>query len=323
MISGLDIFLPISVLVFVATVTTYFSAKRFLNKRIELARATLRRTRKYKFEKLEEADFPKGDELNALVRQVYRTGQVLEREIRQLHRVENYRRVFIGNVSHELKTPVFAIQGFAETLLDGAIEDENANRAFVEKILHNAERLNNLAGDLIEISRLESGELQMTVEPFNLGEIVSDIIESLEQKAKKNRVTLRSSIPPNLPTVVGDPNHIRQVLVNLIDNALKYTDAGGTVNVAAVKESDGTVGISISDTGIGIAKKYIPRLTERFYRTDQSRSRSAGGTGLGLAIVKHILAAHKQQLTITSEPDIGSSFQFSLPLATRARRAVD
>jgi len=314
LVYGADIIVPVLILVGTAFFVTYYAAKIFLDKRIELARMTLRRTRKYKFGKLDEADFPKGDELNELIRQVYRTGQLLEREIRQLRQVADHRRAFLGNVSHELKTPIFAIQGYAETLLDGALEDPDVNHAFIEKIIRNADRLSNLASDLIEISRIETGELKMRFEPFGLFDIVSEILDSLEPKAAKNAIGMSESIASDLPHVSGDAQHIRQAIANLLDNAIKYTDAGGNVTISA-EARDGFVLIAVSDTGIGIEKKYISRITERFYRVDKSRSRSAGGTGLGLAIVKHILAAHQQDLRVSSKPNVGSTFRFQLPIA--------
>ncbi len=314
LVYGTDVIIPVAIFVGISIFATYYSARHFLDARIELARSTLRRTRKYKFGKLDEADFPKGDELNELIRQVYRTGQLLEREIRQLRQVADYRRAFIGNVSHELKTPIFSIQGYAETLLEGALENPDVNRRFIERIVRNADRLSSLTSDLIEISRIESGELKMHFVPFGLYDIVSEIFDSLEPNAAKNQIRMRASIPSDLPHVSGDPQHIRQALVNLLDNAIKYTDAGGEVKISA-QTQNGSVLIAVSDTGIGIAKKYIPRVTERFFRIDKSRSRSAGGTGLGLAIVKHILAAHQQNLRVSSKPDVGSTFRFQLPVA--------
>lgn len=232
----------------------------------------------------------------------------------QLRPVADYRRAFMGNVSHELKTPIFAIQGFAETLLENALEDPDVNRRFIERIVRNADRLSNLMSDLMEISRIESGELKMHFESFGLRDIVSEILDSLEPKTAKNKIGMRVTIPVDLPLVSGDPQHIRQALVNLLDNAIKYTDAGGEVKISA-EAQNGSVLITVSDTGIGIAKKYISRITERFFRVDRSRSRSAGGTGLGLAIVKHILAAHQQNLRVSSKPDVGSTFRFQLPIA--------
>lgn len=274
-----------------------------------------RKLRKYKFGKLDRTHLPRGDELNDLIRQVYRTGQVLEWEFNELKRIENYRRDFLGNVSHELKTPIFAISGFAETLLDGAIEDPVVNRSFVEKIARNALRLNNLAMDLGEIVRLETGELQMNIEAFDVLPLISEIIDSVESIAAGRRVSVRTSVEDDLPAAMGDSERIRRVLVNLVENAIRYTGEDGNVLVGARRTPGDTLNIFVTDDGIGISPTHLPRITERFFRVDASRSRSAGGTGLGLAIVKHILAAHKQSLEIESQPGTGSTFGFELPTA--------
>ncbi len=303
-------------------VAGYGAAYRLLAARIELARSTLKQIRKHQFENLEAAHLPRGDELNALIWQVYRTGLALEKEIRGLRKMENYRREYLGNVSHELKTPIFAIQGFAETLLGGGLDDERFRRSFVEKILRNAGRLNNLAQDLSEIARIETGELKMTMEPFDLRQLVHEVAESLELAAGAKEVRLRHRLADGLPAVVGDRERIRQVLVNLVDNAIKYNNPGGHVDVAARRLGGGDVKIEVSDDGIGLAPQDIHRVTERFYRVDKSRSRYQGGTGLGLAIVKHILAAHERKLLIESTLGQGSTFAFTLPAAPGGAPAV-
>lgn len=291
---------------------TYVVVQRLLAPRLQLAQASLRKIRKHQFEELETTPSSEGDELNGLIQQVYRTGQAVEREIEELRKVENYRREFLGDVSHELKTPIFAIRGFAETLQNGALEDPKVNKAFVEKIMRNADRLSNLTQDLADISRIETGELQMTIEPFDLRRMVHDVAESLEPIAKKKGVTLQYKVPEELPPVLGDTRHIRQVLVNLTDNAIKYNNPGGYVEVIARLLPSDQVKISVIDNGIGLTPEDISRLTERFYRVDKSRSRAQGGTGLGLAIVKHILGAHNQLLAVESNPGRGSTFGFTL-----------
>ncbi len=305
----------------------YVVARRLLARRLMLARTTLRRIRKHQFERLEaprtpQDDEPHGDELSALVWQVYRTGQALEEEIRELKKMENYRREFIGNVSHELKTPIFAIQGFAETLLEGALEDERVRHTFVEKILRNAGRMDHLARDLAEIARIETGELQMTPALFELEKLVREACESLEVAARAGRVTLRCQIGPHLPMALGDRERLRQVLINLIDNAIKYNREGGRVEVSARRLPDGRIKVSVVDDGIGIAPEHVPRLTERFYRVDRSRSREQGGTGLGLAIVKHILGAHGSRLLVESTPGRGSTFGFTVPTEVKPSLAL-
>lgn len=306
-----------------AAACAYGATHRLLTQRIELARSTLRDVRRHRFESLGRLQVPKGDELNALIWQVYRTGQALEREIGELRKLENYRREYLGNVSHELKTPIFAVQGFAETLLDGALDDPGVRRAFVEKILRNTERLKHLTRDLSELSRIETGELKMEMRPFSLSRVAAEVAESLEPLAEARRVRLTLHIPTTLPPVVGDRERIRQVLTNLLDNAVKYNNGGGFARVEARVLPEGGVRVVVTDNGLGVAPPHVERLTERFFRADKSRSREQGGTGLGLAIVKHILAAHGTRLLIESRLGQGSSFGFILsttPLPPSAER---
>ncbi|RMF52973.1 MAG: histidine kinase [Bacteroidetes bacterium] len=299
----------------------YVVAHRLLAARLAQVHEGLRQIRQHAFDQIAPLPSPRGDELQALRWQLYRTGQTLEKDFRAFKKVENYRREFLGNVSHELKTPIFSIRGFAETLLDGALEDDQVRRSFVEKILRNANRLSNLASDLAEISRIETGELKMTVEPFDLHRVVRDVAELLEPLAREKDVALRWQVPPDLTAVHGDANRIRQVLINLIENAIKYNNPGGYVAVRARPVTPEAVRVEVEDNGIGIAPQHLPRVTERFYRVDKSRSRSQGGTGLGLAIVKHILNAHGQILAIESAPGRGSTFSFLLPTAPEGSEA--
>ena len=291
----------------------YAAGHYWLHHRLRRIRRILRGIRRHTFEELTPPSGPEDDELGVLLREVYRTGQTLENEIQELKEREHYRREFIGNVSHELKTPIFSAQGFAETLLDGALDDEEVNRTFLEKILHNVTRLENLARDLSAITKIETGELEMSSEAFGLADMFEDVRDSLELKAEENDITLRFDCVEGLPSVYGDQDRIRRVLVNLADNAIKYNEAGGTVALRAQAGSGDTVRISVEDDGIGIPPEHLPRLTERFYRVDKSRSRNQGGTGLGLAIVKHILAAHDRELQVDSTPGEGSTFFFTLP----------
>jgi len=297
-------------------VVTYGAGHLWLHRRLQHAQALLERIRRHAFD---DAPRPAAahDELGLLLRDVYRTGQTLEREIQELKEREHYRREFIGNVSHELKTPIFTAKGFAETLLDGALDDETVNRSFVEKILRNVSRLENLARDLSAITEIETGELEMSDEAIDLAELFGEVHEALELKAHENDVHLRLEGGDTVPPVYGDRDHLRRVLVNLADNAIKYNESGGTVTLRATAAEGETVRLSVEDDGIGIPAEHLPRLTERFYRVDKSRSRNQGGTGLGLAIVKHILAAHDRELQVESTPGEGSTFFFTLP-TTRA-----
>lgn len=292
--------------------TGYGTAHVWLHRRLRHLRSILRQIRNHEFDDLTPPAGPDGDELSTLLWEVYRTGQSLENEIQELKEMESYRREFIGNVSHELKTPIFSVQGFAETLLDGALEDETVNRTFLEKILHHVDRLDNLARDLSTITKIETNELDMSSEAFAVAELFDATVESVEVKAEKKGITPEQELPPNLPDVYGDFDRLRRVLVNLVDNAIKYNEPGGSVRLQATSRAD-EVEIRVVDDGIGIPPEHLSRLTERFYRVDKSRSRNQGGTGLGLAIVKHILGAHDRTLHVESTPGEGSVFSFTLP----------
>lgn len=231
-----------------------------------------------------------------------------------MNRIENYRKEFIGDISHELKTPIFAIQGFVETLLNGALEDENVNREFLKKTMRNVNRLIYLTKDLMEISKLETGELKSDMEPFYLYEVIHDVIDSLHHKAEKDDVALILNDFDKNIQVKADKNQIKQVLINLIENGVKYNVKGGKVEIDVVnfKKDKNRVLLIVKDTGIGIDEADLPRVTERFFRVDKSRSRERGGTGLGLAIVKHIIEAHREQLYFDSKVNEGTTFKFTL-----------
>ncbi len=252
------------------------------------------------------------DELTLLINLAREADQRVASQMQELERMENYRQEFLGNVSHELKTPIFAIRGFAETLLGGALDDERVRRSFVKKVLRNANRLGNLAEDLSSVARIEMGELSMDLQPLDLIELGREVLESLESMASDRQISLRLSMPADLPEVVADRNHISQVLSNLVENGIKYGKDGGRVEVIARPLHERTLKVSVVDNGVGITPEYIPRLTERFFRVEHSRSSKLGGTGLGLAIVKHILSAHGSQLMIESLPGSGSTFGFTL-----------
>lgn len=295
----------------------YIATILHASSRLRLARSILRNLRRHEFDTLDLAQVERGDELNDIIRQVYRTGRVLEREFSGLKKMENYRREFLGNISHELKTPIFSIRGFAETLNEGAIDDPEVNRSFVEKIIRNADRLSNLARDLTEISRLETGQLAMNMTAFSMKRLVTDVVESVEPLARERSIVLKTTFESDLPPVHGDSSQIRQVVVNLVDNAIKYSHDAGTVTIELRSRRAGTqVEFLVRDRGVGVSKDDLDRLTERFFRVDKSRSRSAGGTGLGLSIVKHILAAHHEELEVSSTLGKGSSFGFALPAVT-------
>ena len=309
-------------LALVAAGAAYAAATSTVARRLELARATLRQARKRRFDGLAglRRDQTR-DELDELIVQVYRAGRALQQEIERLEKLENYRREFLGNVSHELRTPIFAVSGFAENLLDGAIDDARVRHRFVEKILSNAHRLDTLTRDLSDISRMEMGELRMVLKPFSITDLIVETVESLEGIAAGRQIAIGMQLPPSLPAVLGDRERIGQVLANLIENAVKYNETGGHLEVTArrVQGPSGApaVRVAVVDDGLGVPAELIPRLTERFFRVDKSRSRQQGGTGLGLAIVKHILEAHGQRLHVDSQLGYGSTFSFLLLVADK------
>lgn len=257
------------------------------------------------------------DELDELIKETITANHAIHKELNRLNKIENYRKEFIGDISHELKTPIFAIQGFVETLINGALHDDEVNEIFLKKTMRNVNRLIFLTNDLMEISKLETGELKSSKSDVYLRDIVLDVMESLQYKAQKEEIEIRlKDFSKNLQVRV-DRNQIKQVLINLIENGMKYNRAGGQVEIgtADFAGNDGKVVLYVRDNGIGIDPDDLYRVTERFFRVDKSRSREKGGTGLGLAIVKHIIEAHGEKLFIESKPDMGSTFSITLTKA--------
>jgi two-component system phosphate regulon sensor histidine kinase PhoR len=233
-------------------------------------------------------------------------------EIDHLKQIETYRREFLSNVSHELKTPIFSIQGYIHTLIDGGIDDEDVNTVYLNKASRSVDRLIGIVDDLESISKLEAGELIVEPRTFDISDLVKDVIESLEFQAKEKRVKMVLVENSDRPQYVfADRDLIRQVFVNLLVNSIKYGSVNGKTEIEFTESSDRII-IDVKDNGIGIEKQHLPRLFERFYRVDKSRSRDQGGTGLGLAIVKHIIEAHGEQISVNSEFSKGSVFTFSL-----------
>ncbi|SMO37717.1 sensor histidine kinase [Fodinibius sediminis] len=303
----------------------YYLSHRILFARMQTLNRINRNIARKRFEEYESLSTGKNDELDYLIKQSIRASKTVEREIQRLNRIENYRKEFIGDISHELKTPIFAIQGFIETLLNGAIDDEEVNRKFLEKAMRNVNRLIFLTKDLMEISKLETGELKSEVQDVYLRDVTVDVVENLQYKARKEHVRLSvDTIDPNIQ-VRADRNQIKQVLTNLIENAIKYNVPEGSVNVGTkpFPGKPGKILVYVKDSGIGIDQQYIERVTERFFRVDKSRSREKGGTGLGLAIVKHIMEAHGEEFFIESTPNVGSIFSFTLSKVNRTPVETD
>ena len=293
---------------------SYLVVHFLTGRRLEIVERLFKNISRKRFIEYNDISNGKNDEIDYLIKQGVKSSRTTEREIQRLNRIENYRKEFIGDISHELKTPIFAIQGFIETLLNGALEDEEVNRDFLRKAMRNVNRLIYLTKDLMEISKLETGELKSEIEEVYLFEVINDIIESLNYKAEKEGIKLIINEFDRGILVRADKNQLKQVLINLIENGIKYNVPKGKVEVSVFTKpkQPERIFLSVQDTGIGIDEKDIPRVTERFFRVDKSRSRERGGTGLGLAIVKHIMEAHGEKFTIESEPNKGSKFTISL-----------
>ena len=234
-----------------------------------------------------------------------------EVEIQTLKTLEKYRREFFGNVSHELKTPIFNIQGYVETLIDGALYDKTVNKKYLKRTSKSIDRLIYIIKDLESISQLESEELNLEISDWKLKTLIAEVLEQFEIKAKKKKIKLLHDKKSTNVMVRGDKDKISQVLSNLISNSIKYGKHGGFTKLGLHQTSEKSM-VFIKDNGIGIAEKNINRLFERFYRVDKSRSREQGGTGLGLAIVKHIIEAHDQVVNVKSKVGKGTEFSFSI-----------
>jgi two-component system phosphate regulon sensor histidine kinase PhoR len=238
-------------------------------------------------------------------------------DVTELRRLERVRSEFVANVSHELRTPLTCIKGYLETLLDGALDDRAHARRFLEVAGTHAERLDRLIDDLLELSNIESGRVTLAPMRLDLGDVVTGVAAMFERQVAQKNQRLERSVPAGL-AVRADRDRLVQILVNLVDNAVKFTPDGGRIRVEAGPAADGRVEVRVRDSGIGIPSTDLPRLTERFYRVDRTRSREVGGTGLGLAIVKHLVQAHGGELHIESELGHGTTVSFTVPVAEAA-----
>jgi two-component system phosphate regulon sensor histidine kinase PhoR len=251
--------------------------------------------------------------LNETARNLQRTVSQLQHEHSELEKLERVRKDFVINVSHELRTPLASIQGYTETLIDGAIADPEYNMRFLGIIRHNAERLARLTEDLLTLSRVEQRRQKFEFEIHKVNALIHDAFEMMRPIAEKNRLELVEERAPQQAVVCCDSEAVSQILSNLMENAIKYTPAGGRISVGAISRGS-MVEFFVRDTGIGIPEEDLPRLFERFYRVDKARSRELGGTGLGLSIVKHLVAAHNGTTRVESRVHEGSTFSFTLPV---------
>lgn len=297
----------------------YQTLDAFIYSKIKLIYKTIHRSKLEKGSIVQQYD-RSSESLDAVNKEVESWTKRQSEEIASLKEMARYRRDFLGNVSHELKTPIFSIQGYIMTLLDGGIDDSSINTKYLKKSIKNIDRMIDMVDDLETISALESGRLDLNISTFDMVEYVTEIIDSYEYSSKKYGIDIFISNKFNHPEILveADQEKLRQVFTNLIDNAIKYIGVKPNPRIKiSFYDLDENVLIEISDNGIGISEEYIPRLFERFYRIDQGRSREHGGTGLGLAIVKHIMEAHKQTINIRSSLDIGTTFSFTLKCAIK------
>jgi two-component system phosphate regulon sensor histidine kinase PhoR len=288
-----------------------FTLDKFIYEKIRLIYKTIHNL---KVSSKEEKRFRlKRDTIEDVNQQVMEWGKNQQDEIKKLKELARYRREFLGNVSHELKTPIFNIQGYVLTLLDGGLEDPEINRAYLLKTEKSINRMIAIVEDLEAISKLESGELKLNYVKFDLVELAREVIDFLEIKTRKKNIEIYFAKNYDKPIyVTADKKGIRQVLINLIDNSVKYGREEGGQTKISFFDMDENILVEVTDNGIGIEEYSIPRLFERFYRTDKGRSREQGGTGLGLAIVKHIIEAHQQVINVRSKYGTGTTFAFTL-----------
>lgn len=289
-----------SLLIFTFLIVKY-SFKLFIKNRIKPIFKTI-----YEGEKLEQDH----NSLDEIEKDAIELQQKKNLDIYNLEQQINFRKEFLGNISHELKTPLFSIQGYVDTLIDGGLKDENINIAYLKKASKNIERLSNIISDIDMISKIESNELNLNKTFFNIEDLINDTVEDLELLADKNEISIIIKNVNNTK-VLADKERIKEVLINLISNSIKYGIENGKT-IIELYDLGNKILIRISDDGLGIKKEQLPRVFERFYRIDDNRSREQGGSGLGLAIVKHIIESHNQTVSVKSEFGIGSTFEFTL-----------
>jgi len=259
--------------------------------------------------------------IKKISRELYTFAYAKQYEIEQLKKIEEIRRRFLADISHELKTPVFAAQGFIHTLLDGAMEDKKVRSRFLKKAAKSLDNLDTLVQDLIVITQVETGETRMEMHDFDLCALIREVFDNLERKAKKRNTTLLLPSILDSTMVIGDRHRIGQVITNLVENAIKYGNENGTVEVI-LNTHEQNVEIKIKDDGPGISKEHLKGIFQRFYRIDKSRSRETGGSGLGLSIVKHILEAHESNIQVDSTLEKGTTFAFHLKKVMHLEKSI-
>ena len=299
----LSVFYSLILFFLFVIVLIYYVVKKFFHEKIKVIYKSI-----YKFKGTSNVlDL----DIENVEREAEAWADAKEEELNEYKKDMNYRREFIGNVSHELKTPIFNIQGYIQTLLDGGIKDDKINMKYLERTNKSVDRMINIVEDLEVISRLETEQSQLDLQPFNIVKLAEEVIEAFEMKAEQMNINLELYNEAQTELVIGDRDKIQQVFVNLIGNSIKYGKEHGTTSIKFF-DMEKNMLIEIADNGIGIEEDSLDRLFERFYRVDKNRSREIGGTGLGLAIVKHILEGHNQQINVRSTVGVGSTFSFIL-----------
>ena len=296
--------LLLSILITLFTfVVVFYVVKQFFYEKIRIIYKNI-----YKFKgtsNIKELD------IDTVEKEAEEWAEAKEEELRQMKQDENYRREFIGNVSHELKTPIFNIQGYVQTLLDGGLQDDTINMKYLKRADKSVERMINIVEDLEVISRLETEQSELDIQTFDINKLVEEVFDQLEMRANEMKISLQLNNQSNSSKTLGDKDKIQQVLINLVSNSIKYGKKGGKT-IVRILDMDDNILVEVADNGIGIDQISLSRLFERFYRVDKNRSREIGGTGLGLAIVKHILEGHNQTISVRSTKGVGSTFSFIL-----------
>lgn len=305
----------VGILVFtIAYLVVLFYLRKYIYRKIKLIYKSIHKHKLTPEEKNQTVDV-KSDIMEEVEKEVAEWADNQAREIENLKSWQEYRRKFLGDISHELKTPIFNIQGYLETLLEGGVYDKKINFKYLKRAAKNVERLNTIVDDLDAISRLESGQLVLEIHPFDIRELAEEVFEDLEIKALKRKIKLAFKIGADHHyRVLADRESIRQVLMNLVHNSIKYGQQGGETKVGFY-DMDKYVLVEVADNGLGIPEEHLNHVFDRFYRVDKSRSRKQGGSGLGLSIVKHIIEAHKQTINVRSTVKLGSTFGFTLQKA--------
>jgi two-component system phosphate regulon sensor histidine kinase PhoR len=292
----------------------YFMIQRFIYRKIKIIYKLIYQTKASKREEFYYKNILPQKSIEEVSEDVEQWAVQRKEEIEILRKNEDFRKEFLLNLSHELKTPIFAIQGYVDTLLNGALDNPEVNIKFLDNASKNIDRLVNLVDDLDEITKLESGEQLLYKQNFIVQDIIKEVFESLSIKADEKKIKCFIKKGCELPlTVFADKEKIRQVLINLIDNAIKYGKYNGTIEGSAYKIDGKKILVEISDDGHGITEEHLPRIFERFYRTDLARTRKVGGSGLGLSIAKHIVEAHDETIHARSKTGVGTTFGFTLP----------